>query len=56
MGEKRDMGDDRYGCNKQYVMILLKYQADKKIEGVYKAWRKEDVYLFGSIGSKLKTF
>lgn len=24
--------DDRYGCNKQYVMILLKYQADKNIE------------------------
>lgn len=24
------MSDDRYGCSKQYVMILLKYQAGKK--------------------------
>lgn len=49
MGEKRDLGDDRYGCNKQYVMILLKYQADKETEGVYKVSGREEVYLFGSI-------
>lgn len=43
MGEKRDMSDDRYGCNKQYVMILLKYQAGKK-KNVQHIKRRGDIF------------
>lgn len=39
------MGNDRYGGNRQYVMILLKCHADKNIEGVYKVGIGEYVFV-----------
>lgn len=35
--KRRYTGDDRYGCNKQYVMMLLKYQADKTLKEYIKS-------------------
>lgn len=56
------MSDDRYGCNKQYVMILLKYQAGEKKCPAYKekggyiwsAHCQRTTFLFFSVGKEVR--
>lgn len=58
------MSDDRYGCNKQYVMILLKYQAGKKKKKcpaykekggyIWSALCQRATFLFFSVGKGVR--